>query len=174
MAIPVYDYRKDIANVVVEPEIRARFMRMDPAPAGRMHSHDLGGEIFVVLEGQCEFIVEDERVTCGPGQMIYVEPKLRHTLHAVGDAPCTVYLSVTPHVEPTHTRWSAELVEQPPRYGTWRGNAPDPHAAAGTAELARAYAAEARKLADLAERHAVAMERHAKTLAGAEAAREST
>jgi len=83
--IRVYDYRTDIANLIVFPEIRGRFMRMDPAPAGRMHSHDLGGEIFLVLEGQCEFLVEDERMTCGPGQLIYVEPLLKHTLHAVGD-----------------------------------------------------------------------------------------
>ncbi len=85
MPIAVWDFRKDVANVVVEPEIRARFLRMEPSPAGDLHSHDVAGEIFVVLEGECEFIVEDEHVTCGPGQMIYVPPKLRHTLHAVGD-----------------------------------------------------------------------------------------
>lgn len=174
MAIRVWDFRSDVANVVVEPEIRARFSRMEPGPAGNLHSHDIAGEVFVVLDGQCEFIVEDERVTCGPGQMIYVPPKLRHTLHAVGAAPCTVYLSVTPHVEPTHTRWNAALVEQPPRYGTWRGSAPDPHAATATAALARQYAAEARRLADLAATHADAMERQAAAVAddGAPAAKE--
>lgn len=36
MSIRVYDYRTDIANLIVSPEIRGRFMRMDPAPAGRM------------------------------------------------------------------------------------------------------------------------------------------
>ncbi len=163
MPIPVWDFRKDVANVVVEPEIRARFSRMEPGPAGNLHSHDVAGEIFVVLDGQCEFIVEDERVTCSPGQMIYVPPKLRHTLHAVGDAPCTVYLSVTPHVEPTHTRWNDELVEQPPRYGTWRGTAPDPLAGTETTELVRRYAAEARKLADLAATHAETVEHQAST-----------
>lgn len=76
MPIRVYDSRTDIANLVVHPEIRGRFMRIEPGPASRMHSHDLGGEIFLVLEGQCEFLVDDERVTCGPGQLIYVEPRL--------------------------------------------------------------------------------------------------
>lgn len=174
MPINVWDFRQDVANVVVQPEIRARFSRMEPAPAGLLHSHDIAGEIFVVLEGQCEFIVEDERVTCGPGQMIYVEPKLRHTLHAVGHVPCTVYLSVTPHVEPTHTRWNAALEEQPPRYGTWRGSAADPHAGTSSAELAQRYAAEARRLADLAQQHATAMEGHARTLADAEGANDGT
>jgi quercetin dioxygenase-like cupin family protein len=167
MPVPVYDFRKDVANVVVFPEIRARFSRMEPGPAGNLHSHDIAGEIFLVLEGQCEFVFEDpaDNVTCSPGELIYVEPKIKHTLHAVGDAPCTVYLSVTPHVEPTHTRWNEALVEQPPRYGTWRGQAPDPHAATSTADLARRYAAEAHKLADLARTHADAMDAYATALA---------
>lgn len=155
MPIPVYDYRKDIANVVVEPEIRARFMRMQPAPAGRMHSHDLGGEIFLVLEGQCEFIVEDEAVTCGPGELIYVPPRLKHTLHAVGDQPCTVYLSVTPHVEPTHTHYDEQYNVAPPRYGGWRGKEfRDPTAGASTGELADQLVAASRELAELARRNA--------------------
>lgn len=150
MAIPVYDYRTDIANLVVHPEIRGRFMRMEPAPAGGMHSHDLGGEIFLVLEGQCEFLIEDERVTCGPGQLIYVEPRLKHTLHAVGEEPCVVYLSVTPHVEPTHTRYDEAYRTIPPEYGTWRGKAGDPQPEITTADLAKRYADAAHRLAELA------------------------
>jgi quercetin dioxygenase-like cupin family protein len=121
MPVQIYDYRKDIKNLEVHPEIRARFMRMEPAPAGLMHSHDLGGEIFLVLEGLCEFIVENEPVTCGPGQLIYIEPRVKHTLHAVGDQPCVVYLSVTPHVEPTHTYYDDQYNQLPPRFGAWRG-----------------------------------------------------
>ena len=163
--IQVYDYRKDIANVVVHPEIRGRFMRMEPAPAGRMHSHDLGGEIFLVLEGQCEFIVENERVTCAPGQLIYVEPRLKHTLHAVGDAPCVVYLSVTPHVEPTHTQYDEAYNRLPPRYGSWRGrDASDPHPDVSTEALARDYADAARKLASLTQANAEAQARQLQAL----------
>lgn len=147
-----YDYRTDLANLVVHPEIRGRFMRMEPGPATRRHSHDLGGEIFLVLEGHCEFLVEDERVTCGPGQLIYVEPRLRHTLHAVGEVPCVVYLSVTPHVEPTHTQYDQDGQRQLPRYGTWRGSGHgDPHPDRSTTELARCYVEAADKLAALAQ-----------------------
>lgn len=155
--IRVYDYRTDIANVVVHPEIRGRFMRMELAPAGRMHSHDLGGEIFLVLEGQCEFIVEDERVTCNPGQLIYVEPRLKHTLHAVGDQPCVVYLSVTPHVEPTHTQYDESYNRQPPRYGTWRGKGDQtPFAEETTEQVAARYGEAVSKLAALGEANAEA------------------
>lgn len=168
MPIRVYDYRSDIANLVVHPEIRGRFTRMEPAPAGRMHSHDLSGEIFLVLEGQCEFLVEDERVTCGPGQLIYVEPRLKHTLHAVGAEPCVVYLSVTPHVEPTHTRYDETYQTMPPQYGAWRGKAGDPQPEIATADLARRYTQAAHRLADLARANAEATERHLDALVSAE------
>jgi quercetin dioxygenase-like cupin family protein len=147
MTIKVFDYRTDIANVVIHPELRGRFMKMDPAPAGRMHSHDLGGEIFVVLEGQCEFLVEEDRATCGPGQLIYVEPTRKHTLHAVGDGPCVVYLSVTPHVDPTHTVYDENYQELPPQY---RGVGVDT-AGVGIADLSERYLQSARKLAELAQ-----------------------
>lgn len=159
---------------MVEPEVRARFLRMEPASADLPHSHDVAGEIFLVIEGQCEFLVEDERVTCDPGQLIYVQPRLRHTLHAVGDGPCIVYLSVTPHVEPTHTFWDAAMVEQPPRFAVWRGATHgDPHPQMSTAALARRYLAEARRLADLATAQAAALEQHAETLECSEAAGDS-
>jgi quercetin dioxygenase-like cupin family protein len=165
MTIPVYDYRKDIANVVVWPEIRARFMRMEPGQAAPMHSHDLGGEIFLVLEGQCEFLVEDERITCGPGELIYIEPRVKHTLHAVGDAPCIVYLSVTPHVEPTHTRYDEASEPLPPSYGGWRGkDYRDANADRTIADLAGSYEESARKLAEVARDNAEALDQHLKTL----------
>lgn len=160
MSIRVYDYRTDIKNLEVHPEIRARFMRMEPGPAGRMHSHDLGGEIFLVLEGQCEFIVEEDRITCGPGQLIYVPPRVKHTLHAVGDQPCVVYLSVTPHVEPTHTQYDENYNRLPPRYGTWRGkDHGDPNPEVATRALAERYATAARQLADLARANAEELDR---------------
>ncbi len=174
MPIRVYDYRTDIANLVVHPAIRGRFMRMEPAPAGHMHSHDLGGEIFLVLEGQCEFLVEDDRVTCGPGQLIYVEPPLKHTLHAVGDGPCIVYLSVTPHVEPTHTRYDADYRTLPPEYGAWRGKVGDPQPEVETAELVRRYVASARRLADLACANAEAAESRLDALVRAESGGDQT
>lgn len=172
MTIPVYDYRKDIANVVVRPEIRSRFMRMEPGPAGPLHSHDLGGEIFLVLEGQCEFLVEDERITCGPGQLVYMEPRVKHTLHAVGDDPCVVYLSVTPHVEPTHTRYDEGYTPLSPSYGGWRGKGyRDTKADRATADLAESYKESARKLAVLARDNAEALDQHMKTLVDGDTAR---
>ena len=121
-----------------------------------------------MLERQCEFLVEDERVTCGPGQLIYVEPRLKHALHAVGDEPCVVYLSVTPHVEPTHTHYDEQYRQLPPRYGTWRGTGHgDPHPDLATPELARRYVEAARRLAELARANAGAAEGRLQALSGA-------
>ena len=112
-----------------------------------------------MLEGQCEFLVEEERVTCGPGQLIYVEPQLKHTLHAVGTEPCVIYLSVTPHVEPTHTQYDEGYRPLPPRYGTWRGTGhTDTSADVATPDLAGRYVAAARQLAERAGGNADAAE----------------
>ena len=48
MAIRTYDYRTDLANLIVNPAIRGRFRQVAAGPAPRMHSHDIAGEIFIV------------------------------------------------------------------------------------------------------------------------------
>lgn len=174
--IQVFDCSVDLEhNVVVRPELRARFLRLEPMPAAPQHSHDLAGEVFLTLQGRCEFLVEDERITCGPGQLIYVDKNVRHSLHAVGTEPCVLYLSVTPHVEPTHTFYDEAGRRQPVRYDAWRGHRnPDGSADAARAEpdpdwangiLATRYLAELRTLAelsrtasDLAAQHGAALD----------------
>ena len=51
MGFPVYDYRTDVRNVLVTPQIRSRFLKMEPGQSAQLHSHDLGHEIFLILEG---------------------------------------------------------------------------------------------------------------------------
>jgi hypothetical protein len=66
-------------------------------------------------------------------------------------------LSVTPHVEPTHTFYDAHGVQLPPRYGVWRAAGGDPQTGDPTRsapELLAAYAAAAATLADLARANA--------------------
>jgi hypothetical protein len=52
--------------------------------------------------------------------LIVVPPRTRHAVRAVGDTPGAIYLSVAPHVEPTHTMYDAAGDCVPPRYGVWR------------------------------------------------------
>ena len=55
MALEVFDYRNDIRNVFVSPQIRSRFLRMEPGTVADRHSHDLGHEIFLILRGKARF-----------------------------------------------------------------------------------------------------------------------
>jgi mannose-6-phosphate isomerase-like protein (cupin superfamily) len=157
MPIQVYDYRRNLSNLVVQPQIRSRFRRVELGPVPQVHSHDLGGETFVVMEGQIEFTVDGESVVCTPGQAIFVPPRTTHAVRAVGEQTGVIYLSVSPHVEPTHTFYGEDMHELPPRYGVWRA------AGGGAAEsdvptekLLERYRALATELAGLAQRNAEA------------------
>jgi mannose-6-phosphate isomerase-like protein (cupin superfamily) len=151
MAIPVYDYRTDLTNLVVSPEIRSRFRRVELGPVPEYHSHDLGGETFVVMDGQIEFTVADEQVVCRQGQAIFVPPRTTHAVRAVGERPGVIYLSVSPHVEPTHTFYGADGERLPPRYGVWRAAGGDVPSSESTSNLLDRYRAASRTLAELAQ-----------------------
>ncbi len=103
MGFPVYDYRTDIRNVLVTPQIRSRFLKMEPGQSAQLHSHDLGHEIFLILEGRVEFEIDGETEELGPGQMCIALADQPHKVRVLGDEPMTMYLSVTPHIHPTHT-----------------------------------------------------------------------
>jgi quercetin dioxygenase-like cupin family protein len=122
----VYDYRTDIRNILVTPQIRARFMRMEVgelsggSQVGHGHSHDLGHEMFLVLQGQAEFEIDGERQVVGPGQACIALVDQTHTVRNVGDEPVIMYLSVTPHIQPTHTGWTDAGNKEPPRFNPGR------------------------------------------------------
>ena len=62
MPLRVYNFHDDIQNFVITPEIRMRFYQMAVGQVDSRHSHDLGHEIFFILQGQCEMEIEGERV----------------------------------------------------------------------------------------------------------------
>ncbi len=69
MSFAVYDYRTVNRNVLVTPEIRARLYHMQPGQVDSRHSHDLGHEVFLILEGQAEFTINGATQVLGPGQL---------------------------------------------------------------------------------------------------------
>ena len=113
MSFPVYDYRTDIRNVLVTPHIRSRFLRMEPGQAADLHSHDLGHEVFLILEGRAAFEIDGETQELGPGQMCIAWVDQAHSVRVVGGDPMTMYLSVTPHIQPTHTGRTEEGARLP-------------------------------------------------------------
>ena len=131
MPFDIYDFREDIRNVVITPTIRSRFLQMEPGAVAQRHSHDLGYEVFLILAGQCEFEIDGDIAVLGPGQMCFTRPDQMHQVRVIGDEPMTMYLSVTPHIEPTHSFWDADGNKLPPRYG---GSTSRERAAAGLAQ----------------------------------------
>jgi mannose-6-phosphate isomerase-like protein (cupin superfamily) len=151
MPIHVFDYRVNLSNLVVQPQIRSRFRRVELGPVPEVHSHDLGGETFLVMEGEIEFTVDGETTVCTAGQGIFVPPRTTHAVRAIGERPGVMYLSVSPHVEPTHTFHAADGRRLPPRYGVWRaaggGGAPTTDSSAALLQRYRGAAAELAELA---------------------------
>ncbi len=104
MAFQVYDYRTVNRNVLVTPEIRARLYHMQPGQVDSRHSHDLGHEVFLILEGQAEFTIAGHTEVLGPGQMcVALADEIHQVRNLLPDQPTIMYLSVTPHIQPTHT-----------------------------------------------------------------------
>jgi quercetin dioxygenase-like cupin family protein len=116
MSFTVYDYRTDIRNVLVTSQIRSRFLRMESGQTAQLHSHDLGHEIFLILEGRAEFEIDGEAQELGPGQMCIALANQMHAIRVVGDEPMTMYLSVTPHIQPTHTTRTKDGGRLPHRF----------------------------------------------------------
>ena len=71
MGIPCLRLPHRYSQCVVTPQIRSRFLKMEPGQSAQRHSHDLGHEIFLILEGRVEFEIDGEIEALGPGQMWY-------------------------------------------------------------------------------------------------------
>ena len=106
MGFPVYDYRNDIRNVLITPQIRSRFMKMKPGFVAPLHTHDLGHEVFLVLQGAAVFEIDGECEELSAGQMCVALANQSHGVRVTSDVPMIMYLSVTPHIQPTHTFWA--------------------------------------------------------------------
>jgi quercetin dioxygenase-like cupin family protein len=142
MALEVFDSRTDVRNLFITPEIRSRIMRFQPGEVSQGHTHDVGHELFVVLDGQAEFTIAGESAVLGPGQICVARAGQWHEIRTLDDQPMTLYLSVTPHIEPTHTQWDRE------------GGTPLPYRYGGSTRAERVASRAAREPADvLLERH---------------------
>ena len=54
-----------------------------------------------VLEGGCEVTLGDDRpVTCGPGTVVRIPPKLRHRVVATGGTPMRAIVLYSPPLGP--------------------------------------------------------------------------
>ena len=166
MGFTVYNCRKDISNILITSQIRARFCYMEPG-SGALdfgHSHDLGHEIFIILAGRVEFQISGDIKELGPGQMCYALTDEPHSVRVIGDEPVHMYLSVTPHIQPTHTFYDDEHKRQPPHfrpssdYDTQTDSiSPVEHLVDEHIEKTRAVAAQAQASAQVQEEQGAAL-----------------
>ena len=150
MSLKVYDYRSDIVNMLVTPQIRCRFLKMAVGQFNAGHTHDLGQEIFLILQGRAEFEIDGQSAVLGPGQMCIALTDQYHTVRNVGDDEVIMFLSVTPHIQPTHTYWNEDGTKQPPRFAASGAYDEQPDRITPSAELAARQAAAAATVAQSA------------------------
>jgi quercetin dioxygenase-like cupin family protein len=66
-----------------------------PGYSPPVHRHDFGTESFYVLDGTIRFVVGDEEILCGPGDLAHVPRSTPHSF-VVGDEPARVLDLVAP------------------------------------------------------------------------------
>ena len=148
--------------MLVTPQIRSRFVRMQPGESASLHSHDLGHEIFLVLAGRAEFRINGGTREVGQGQLCVALADEVHAVRTVGDEPMTMYLSVTPHIQPTHTGRTAGGKRMPTRFAPSSSYDVEPDDTASVGEVVNRSLEAARALA----RDAAALERLHEETAG--------
>ena len=122
MSFPIYDFRKDHKNLIVTPELRSRFLYMpsgvevDLKNKASGHSHDLGYEIFLIMQGKVRGLIAGEEGILEAGQLCIAAPHETHAFEVIGDEDVVMYLSVTPHIQPTHTFYNSDGERLPHRF----------------------------------------------------------
>lgn len=171
MGFEVYDYRTVNRNVLVTPEIRARLYHMKPGQVDGRHSHDLGHEIFLILEGRAEFEINGVRKELGPGELcVALADEIHQVRNLLPDKPTIMFLSVTPHIQPTHTGRDADDQKMPPQFNP-NANYDDPRdMGAAVEDLLERELAALRRVADVATQAVSAQEQAASRLRAALAA----
>lgn len=161
MDLPVYDFRTDITNVLVTPQIRSRFLKMKVGQFNEGHTHDLGHEIFLILQGQAEFVIDGRKAVLGPGQLCIARTDEWHSVENVGEDEVIMYLSVTPHIQPTHTRWTEDGTKLPPNFVPNTNYDREPDRTTPTADLLDACLSSADTFTTAAQTFAETMQQEA-------------
>lgn len=86
-----------------------------------LHVHDTEDEVVVVLDGELEFQLGDERGTLRPGGMLWMPRQLPHAVANLADKACRFFTIVTPAGIEDFFRAQRDYLQPLPE-----GRAPDP------------------------------------------------
>ena len=73
-----------------------------------LHVHAVQEETFYVIDGECEWLIGDERVKAGPGTYVFIPPGVPHSIGNSSGRPATMLMTVSP---PGHEHYFKELAE---------------------------------------------------------------
>jgi quercetin dioxygenase-like cupin family protein len=85
------------------------------------HVHRVQEETFYVLDGECEWHVDDKTIRATPGTYLFIPPGVPHDITNVSEKPARVLMTVSP---PGHEHYFEELAKLAAQ------GAPDPKALA--------------------------------------------
>ncbi|KPV61621.1 MAG: hypothetical protein AOA65_2219 [Candidatus Bathyarchaeota archaeon BA1] len=98
-------HTRTLAKNLVTPEnvgsenLAVRAFRMEPGGTGERHQHEKMEHTFVILEGHVAVVCNDERYDLGPGDVIYIPPKVEHRFNNSGLRPAYILAAYSPPTE---------------------------------------------------------------------------
>ena len=81
------------------PRISTGIVVLKPGQDFKGHFHKVMEEDFFILEGQLDFFVDGEKVTCKSGDLMHVEPNESHYLVNNYDVPAKAVFLLGPYTE---------------------------------------------------------------------------
>lgn len=72
------------------------------------HIHRVQEETFFVLEGECEWHIDDQKIVAMPGTYVFIPPGVPHDIGNSSSSPARMIMTVSP---PGHEHYFEELVK---------------------------------------------------------------
>lgn len=91
---------------------------MGPNDGPPPHVHTEEDEMWLIQEGRFEFLIGEEVIECGPGDIVFAPRGIVHTFRNCGDAAGRLFSLVTgSNFERFYRRWTEMLRETKPDFG---------------------------------------------------------
>lgn len=81
---------------------------LSPGFSTGLHIHRVQEETFFVLEGECEWHIDGQKITATPGTYVFLPPGVPHNIANASDRPARMIMTVSP---PGHEHYFEELVK---------------------------------------------------------------
>jgi mannose-6-phosphate isomerase-like protein (cupin superfamily) len=83
--------------VVQHDRIRAGLLAYPPGDVVGEHAHLESDEVFHIISGSARFVIDDQPLHVGAGDLLHVGAGERHAIHVTGDVPLVMLAAVSPN-----------------------------------------------------------------------------